>query len=225
MINMDFSQRVVIDTRQAPWLASPMEGVWRKPLAREDAERGHATSIVRYDPGAHFSPHDHPQGEEILVLSGTFSDESGDYPTGTYFRNPEGFRHAPFSKAGCEILVKLHQFSDRDRQHICINTHNANWLPGHGELRVLPLHQYQGEQVGLVRWPSGTHFQPHSHFGGEEIYVIEGELIDEFGRYPAGTWIRSPHGSRHNPYVEQDTMIWVKTGHLPIDDQDRDGCW
>jgi anti-sigma factor ChrR (cupin superfamily) len=217
MINMDFTQRVVIDTCQAPWLASPMEGVWRKPLAREDAERGHATSIVRYDPGAHFSSHDHPQGEEILVLSGTFSDESGDYPAGTYFRNPEGFRHAPFSKEGCEILVKLHQFSDSDRQHVCIDTHRTNWLPGHGELQVLPLHEYPGEQVALVRWPAGAQFQPHSHVGGEEIYVIEGELIDEFGRYPAGTWIRSPHGSRHNPYVEQDTLIWVKTGHLPID--------
>jgi anti-sigma factor ChrR (cupin superfamily) len=215
MINMDFSQRVVIDTRNVPWLASPMAGVWRKPLAREDAERGHATSIVRYEPGASFSAHDHPQGEEILVLSGTFSDESGNYPAGSYFRNPEGYRHAPFSKEGCEILVKLHQFSDQDRQHVCINTHRSNWLPGHGELQVLPLHEHQGEQVALVRWPAGTTFQPHSHSGGEEIYVIEGELIDELGHYPAGTWIRSPHGSQHNPYVEQDTLIWVKTGHLP----------
>ncbi len=218
MINMDFSRRVVIDTRSAPWLASPMTGVWRKPLAREDAERGHATSIVRYDPGARFSSHDHPKGEEILVLSGTFSDESGDYPAGTYFRNPEGFRHAPFSNDGCEILVKLHQFSPQDRRHICIDTHQGNWQPGYGKLRVLPLYEGFGEQVALVRWPAGTTFQPHTHIGGEEIYVIEGELIDEFGRYPAGTWIRSPHKSQHNPYTEQDTLIWVKTGHL-LDEQ------
>ncbi len=216
MINMDFSQRVVINTHNAPWQASPMAGVWRKPLAREDAERGHATSIVRYDPGAHFSVHDHPQGEEILVLSGIFSDESGDYPAGSYFRNPEGYRHAPFSVEGCEILVKLHQFSDQDRQHVCIDTQNANWLPGHGKLQVLPLHQHQSEQVALVRWPAGTKFQLHRHLGGEEIYVIEGELIDELGRYPVGSWIRNPHGSQHNPYVEQDTLIWVKTGHLSL---------
>jgi anti-sigma factor ChrR (cupin superfamily) len=216
MINMDFFERVVIDTLNAPWLASPMTGVWRKPLAREDAERGHATSLVRYEPGARFSSHDHPQGEEILVLSGTFSDESGDYPAGSYLRNPEGYRHAPFSNEGCEILVKLHQFSAQDRQRVSIDTRHSNWLPGYGQLQVLPLHQYQGEGVALVRWPAGTVFQRHSHAGGEEIYVIEGELLDELGRYPAGTWIRSPHGSQHLPYVEQETLIWVKTGHLPI---------
>ena len=56
-----------------------MPGVCRKPLACEEAERGHATSIVRYDPGASFSEHGHPLGEEILVLEGTFSDQTGDY--------------------------------------------------------------------------------------------------------------------------------------------------
>lgn len=48
MLNMDFSQRVVIDSHWQDWIASPMPGVWRKALAREDAEHGHATSIVRY---------------------------------------------------------------------------------------------------------------------------------------------------------------------------------
>lgn len=214
MINMDYSQRVVINTKDAPWLPSPMAGVWRKPLAREDAERGHATSIVRYEPGARFSSHDHPKGEEILVLEGTFSDETGDYAAGSYLRNPKGYRHAPFSIDGCVILVKLHQFADSDHRHLCIDTHRSVWLPGHGSLSVLPLHQHQDEQVALVRWPTGAQFQPHRHLGGEEIYVIEGELIDELGRYPAGTWIRSPDGSQHNPHAEQDTLIWVKTGHL-----------
>lgn len=214
MLNMDFNRRVVIDTQQAEWIASPMPGVWRKPLAREAAEHGHASSIVRYEPGASFAAHNHPKGEEILVLEGTFSDETGDYPAGTYFRNPEGFRHAPFSNEGCVLLVKLHQFQCGDSAHVCIDTNTTQWLPGQGNLMVLPLHDYNGEQVALVRWLAGEKFRPHVHVGGEEIYVISGEFIDEQGRYPAGTWIRSPHMSRHNPYVEQDTLIWVKTGHL-----------
>ena len=214
MINMNFEKRVVINTHQQDWVESPRAGVWRKPLAREDAERGHATSIVRYEPGASFSRHDHPLGEEILVLQGIFSDESGDYPAGTYFRNPEGFLHAPFSKEGCEILVKLHQFENNDNAHVCIDTHNADWHPGNGNLQVLPLHDFDSESVALVRWPAGERFQSHVHPGGEEIYVISGEFIDEHGRYPAGTWIRGPHMSRHDPYVEQDTLIWVKVGHL-----------
>ena len=215
MLNMDFAERVVIDTLSQDWVASPMAGVWRKPLAREESERGHATSIVRYEPGARFRAHDHPGGEEILVLNGTFSDETGDYPAGNYFRNPEGFRHAPFSDHGCTLLVKLHQLQSDDRRHVVIDTHGASFEPGIGNLQVLPLHAHQGEQVALVRWPAGERFSRHRHPGGEEIYVISGELRDEHGSYPAGTWIRSPHMSEHCPYVEEDTLIWVKVGHLP----------
>ena len=214
MINMDLSQRVVINTNDQAWLQSPMQGVWRKSLAREDIERGHATSIVRYDAGAKFSEHNHPLGEEILVLDGIFSDQTGDYHAGTYFRNPEGFIHAPFSRQGCVLLVKLHQFHDDDDNNIAIDTTAAEWLPGNGNLQVIPLHNFGAEQVALVKWPAGERFQPHTHFGGEEIYVISGEFKDELGSYPAGTWIRSPHLSSHNPYVEKNTLIWVKVGHL-----------
>ncbi|TMP76706.1 cupin, partial [Pseudoalteromonas ruthenica] len=66
----------------------------------EGAEFGHATSIVRYAPGAVFSEHSHPLGEEILVLDGIFSDEQGDYPAGSYIRNPPGSKHTPFSDTG-----------------------------------------------------------------------------------------------------------------------------
>ncbi len=215
MINMDFTKRVVIHANEACWQQSPLPGVWRKPLARENRESGHATSIVKYDVGAKFSRHNHPLGEEIFVLSGTFSDETGDFPAGSYFRNPKGFVHAPFSLDGCELLVKLHQFSVRDNQRICVDTKQLPWQPGHGNLKVKPLYQFETESVALVFWPAGERFIPHRHFSGEEIYVISGELIDEFGRYPAGCWIRSPHLSEHTPFVEQDTVIWVKTGHLP----------
>lgn len=214
MLNMNFEQRVVMNILGLEWQASPKAGVWRKPLAREFKEQGHATSIVKYEPGASFSKHAHPLGEEILVLNGTFSDHTGDYKKGQYFRNPEGFEHAPFSKEGCTILVKLHQFQHDDNLHVVIDTQSAKWFDGQGALKVQPLHSYNTESTALVYWPAHTKFKPHQHWGGEEIYVIFGEFIDELGRYPAGTWIRSPHLSTHNPYVEVDTLIWVKTGHL-----------
>ena len=214
MLNMDFSQRVVIRTAELDWQASPCAGVWRKPLAREEAERGHATSIVRYDGGASFHEHDHPLGEEILVLQGTFSDASGDYGVGTYFRNPEGFIHAPFSEQGCVILVKLHQFQQGDNLHICIESDGHEW----GETQqILPLHEFQGESVCLIHWPAGApDLRPHTageDRGGEEIYVISGELIDDDGHYPAGTWIRATVPGM-NPHVEKESLIWLKTGHL-----------
>ena len=214
MINMDFSKMVAIDTNQQPWEPSPKPGVWRKPLAREEAEQGHATSLVKFEPGASFHSHDHPGGEEILVLDGLFSDETGDYPAGTYCRNPKGFQHAPFSREGCLLLVKLHQFQADDKQQFSIDTHKAAWTAGESGMEILPLHQHKTEQTALIRLPAGARPQAHEHDGGEEIYVISGEVVDEHGRYGAGCWVRFPHMSHHSPYVEQDSLIWVKSGHL-----------
>lgn len=216
MLNMNFAERIVIETESISWLASPAQGVWRKPLEREDAESGHTTSIVRYEAASQFKTHPHPMGEEILVLDGVFSDQHGDYPAGTYIRNPPGSSHAPFSKQGCTILVKLNQFDARDGATVRIDTSKQQWLAGQGGLEVMPLHNFEHEHVALVKWPVGERFQPHKHFGGEEIFVLSGEFRDEHGHYPQGSWIRSPHMSEHFPFVEQETIIWVKTGHLPL---------
>ena len=216
MLNMNLQDKVVIDTAAQDWQPSPAAGVWRKPLEREQAESGRASALVRYDAGSSFSRHEHPLGEEILVLEGTFSDEHGDYPIGTYLRNPPGSGHSPFSTDGCVLLVKLEQFNPLDSASVRINTHEADWLPGQGGLQVMPLHDFEGEHVALVKWPANERFAPHRHFGGEEVLVLSGEFIDEHGRYPQGCWLRSPHQSEHFPYVEQPTIIWVKVGHLPI---------
>lgn len=216
MLNMDFEQRVVININEAEWLKSPAPGVWRKPLARENKESGHATSIVRYEPGSHFAAHTHPNGEEILVLEGVFSDETGDYPVGSYLRNPPGSSHAPFSEEGCVILVKLEQFAQGDDQEVKIDTRRTSWLPGQGNLQVMPLHSFEGEHTALVKWPAGERFQPHKHFGGEEILVLSGIFRDEHGTYPALSWLRSPHMSQHFPFTNEETVIWVKTGHLDV---------
>jgi len=214
VINMDFSQRVVINTAKLDWLPSPSPNVMRKPLEREAKESGHTTSIVTYKAGAKFPRHSHPMGEEIFVLSGLFSDESGDYPAGSYIRNPPGSAHSPYSENGCVLLVKLNQFHPEDRTQIRIDTQAQSWQSGIGGLQVMGLHQFQCEHVALVKWPAGEKFQPHTHYGGEEVFVLSGEFQDEHGRYPKHTWIRSPHMSQHFPFVNEETVIWVKTGHL-----------
>ena len=215
-MNMDFSKQVVINTLQQEWIASPSSNVFRKPLEREAAEFGHTSSIVRFGPDSFFPPHTHPLGEEILVLDGVFSDERGDYEAGTYIRNPPNSSHSPFSKEGCTLFVKLDQFNPQDNARVLIDTNSTHWLPGQGNLQVTPLHEFQGEHVALVKWPAREQFQPHTHFGGEEIFVLSGEFKDEYGNYPAGTWLRNPHMSKHFPFVEEETVIWVKVGHLPF---------
>lgn len=213
-LNLDFSKKISINTQQQAWLPSPLLGVERKPLARENAESGHATSIVKYQPGASFSEHSHPFGEEIYVIAGVFSDEHGDYPAGTYLRNPPGSKHAPFSKQGCTLFVKLNQFSKSDTEVVRVNTHTSDWQVGHGGLEVMPLHQFETQHTALVKWPAGERFKPHRHFGGEEILVLSGEFKDEHGSYPTLTWLRSPHLSEHHPFVDEETVILVKVGHL-----------
>jgi anti-sigma factor ChrR (cupin superfamily) len=214
-LNADFSQRVLIRPADSPWLASPMPGVERRMLDRIGDEVARATSIVRYAAGSYFSEHQHPGGEEFLVLDGVFSDDRGDYPAGTYVRNPIGSHHAPFSREGCTIFVKLMQFDQTDEQHVVIDSNQAQWRPGLVPgLQVLPLHQHGTEHVALVRWAPGTYFNVHRHWGGEEVLVLEGTFQDEFGDYPAGTWLRSPHLSQHTPFSEAGCLIWVKTGHL-----------
>lgn len=95
-VNADFSARVVIESQIAPWVTSPEQGVERKLLDRVGDQVARATSIVRYAPGSAFATHEHALGEEFLVLSGTFADEHGEYPPGTYVRNPPGSQHGAF---------------------------------------------------------------------------------------------------------------------------------
>ena len=214
-VNADFNARVAIDARNMPWMASPQAGVERKMLDRVGDEVARATSIVRYAPGSVFAPHTHDLGEEFLVLTGTFEDDQGAYPAGTYVRNPPGSRHRPFSTAGCEIFVKLRQFQAGDDARVVIDTSQAAFRPGLVPgLTVLPLHEYGSEHVALVRWAPGTRFQVHTHWGGEEILVLEGTFSDEYGDYPAGSWLRSPHLSRHQPFSDEGCLIYVKVGHL-----------
>ncbi|WP_210395440.1 cupin domain-containing protein [Motiliproteus sediminis] len=217
MLHADLSRRVVVTPADYCWVDSPVAGVERMMLDRIGDEVGRASSLVRYAPNSEFPSHRHGGGEEILVLEGVFGDEQGRYPAGTYLRNPVGSEHSPVVGAeGATIFVKLHQFDPADERQVVLDTASAGWSAGLVEgLSVLPLHQYQAEQVALVRWAPFTRFQPHAHYGGEEILVLEGRFCDEHGEYPAGSWIRNPHMSRHTPFTRAEgALIYVKVGHL-----------
>jgi anti-sigma factor ChrR (cupin superfamily) len=217
-LNADFSQRVVIDPLSLEWVDSPVSGVQRQLLERDGSEVARATSLVRYAPDSHFSRHAHQLGEEIFVLDGVFADEFGSYGAGTYIKNPPGSAHAPYSVSGCTLFVKLRHLDLADDQRTVIDTRHTPWFPGlvPGQ-SVMPLSEFGAQHTALVRWAPGTQFNLHHHFGGEEIYVLEGVFEDEHGRYPAGTWIRSPHMSAHRPLSHEGCTILVKTGHLPIE--------
>lgn len=215
ILNDDFSRRVAITPDRMNWVPSPSAGVERIMFDRIGEEVARATSVVRYAAGSSFPRHVHGGGEEYFVIEGVFSDETGDHGYGSYVRNPVGTGHAPFTRDGATIFVKLWQFQDGDDIPVKVDWTRSAFVPGLVDgLSVLPLHAYGNESVALVRWAPGTVFQDHPHAGGEEIFVIEGTFADEHGVYPAGSWLRNPDGSRHCPYSDEGCLIYVKTGHL-----------
>lgn len=215
-LNDDFTLRIVDHAAEAVWQPSPLPGVDRRMLDRVGEEVARATSVVRYAPGSQFAAHQHGGGEEILVLEGVFSDDSGDHPAGTYLRNPPGSAHAPFSREGCVLFVKLWQFAADDTTPVRLDTRHQPWRPGLvAGLSVMPLHEHDGVSTALVRWAPHTRFQPHRHPGGEEILVLDGVFSDEWGDYPRHTWLRSPRWSQHAPFTgPEGALIYVKVGHL-----------
>jgi anti-sigma factor ChrR (cupin superfamily) len=195
-----------------------MPGVERMMLDRIGDEVARATSLVRYAPNSSFSPHVHSGGEEFFVLEGEFGDEHRSYPAGSYVRNPIGTSHTPrVGDAGCTILVKLHQFDQDDSTPVFINTLDGEWIPDYAPgLDVMLLHQFQNEKVVLIRWVPNTPFKEHTHYGGEEVFVLEGRFSDEHGDYPAGTWLRLPDQSSHSARTgDEGALLFVKSGHLP----------
>ena len=216
-LNADFTQRAAMDTASMDWQASPSPTVWRKRLDLVDGEFSRVTSVVRYDPDSSFHPHDHPQGEEILVLDGMFSDEHGDYPAGTYLLNPMGFRHAPFSRDGCVLFVKLCQYGGEGRGHVVVDTKTAPWTPGEAPgVEVMPLYADDAypETMELLRLAAGAAPPEHGCPGGEEIFVLDGALEADTGRCAAGAWLRLPPDGRLALTSEGSCTLYRKRGHL-----------
>jgi hypothetical protein len=218
-LNADFSRRVAVHAARQPWVASPMAGVERRMLDRIGDEVARATSIVRYAPGSHFSPHTHGGGEEFFVLEGVFEDEQGESPAGAYVRNPPTSRHTPGSAPGCVLFVKLWQFDLSDRMQVRIDTgpmpyRSASNRPG---VELIPLFRNSREEVSLERWAPTAEITM-SLPGGAEVLVLDGYFddIDEGGeRFEVQSWLRLPAGgSLQTKAGPEGCKVWIKTGHL-----------
>ena len=215
-LNADFSRRVVMHGDEIPWRASPMPGVDRRMLDRLGDEVARATTIVRYAPDSKFSSHVHTGGEEFLVLDGVFSDEHGDFPEGSYIRNPPESSHTPGSAPGTTIFVKLWQFDLADRTHIRIDTNKARYLPDSDRagVTVLPLFHDVHEDVSMEQWEPGTDATINAP-GGAEVLVVSGDFELEGESFRKQSWLRMPKGDRITAKTgPEGVKIWIKRGHL-----------
>jgi quercetin dioxygenase-like cupin family protein len=150
--------------------------------------------------------------QDIYVLSGTLIEGGRTHSTGSFL----GRGHAVTLRAGPSgaIVFMYRDHVARTSGHETLNPNELVWHDGAvAGMTVAPLSKTH-HRLALVRWRPGTHAQAHRHPHGEEIFVLRGELRDERGAYPSGSWLRFPPGSGHAPYAEQNTLILLRNGHL-----------
>ncbi len=214
-LNDDFSKRVLIHSDKIDWIASPMPGVDRRMLDRIGGEVARATSIVRYAKGSHFSAHTHSGGEEFIVLEGVFQDEHGDYPVGTYVRNPPTTSHTPGAEDGCVIFVKLWQFDPEDRTQFRreMGAEAVQTAPGISEQ---VLHEDAQECVTWQKWDAGADAEITLP-GGAELLMFDGTLDEGGETLVKNSWLRLPEGATLKATAGPDgATFWMKSGHLPF---------
>ena len=215
-LNADFSQRAAMHGATMDWISSPTPGVDRRMFDRMGEEVARATSIVRYAPDSLFPAHIHSGGEEYFVLEGVFQDDAGDFPRGTYVRNPPQSRHTPGSEPGCVIFVKLWQFDPQDRTQVRVNSQDVVPVQSDERLGVelLPLYRDERENVRLERWAANTSIELDAP-GGLEILVLEGDFSEGGETFSYQSWLRLPAGARFSAQASHDgCKVWVKSGHL-----------
>ncbi len=213
-LNDDFSRNVVVTPEQNDWVPSPMPGVDRMMLDRIGDEVARATTIVRYAPGSAFSAHTHGGGEEFIVLDGIFSDEHGDFPAGSYIRNPPTSSHTPGSEPGCVIFVKLWQMQPDDRTHVRVATHKIGAVERAPGIAVTPLFQDAHEDVRIESWAPGTEDRVAAP-AGAEVLILSGTAELDGKSLPAWSWIRrAPEAGADLKAGPDGARFWIKTGHL-----------
>lgn len=224
-LNADLKTDITLNSHEMAWQDSPAVGVTRKRLYRAGPEEaGRVTSIVRYAPGAAFPPHEHPEGEEILVLEGVFSDERGDWPAGSYLQNPEGYRHGPWSQAGCTLFVRLRQHPGK-RQTVSILQKDRQWQTkqttantvayrfcelSEGIMADSAAHNAKPDRSLLIDCENPAALGKQLISSDLEAYIITGGLTIDDQYWPAGTWLRRPAGTTVKVTGAEHCLLYVR---------------
>jgi quercetin dioxygenase-like cupin family protein len=214
-INDDFTRPVIVHAAKQEWVPSPAAGVDRRMLFRIGEEKARASSIVRYAPESAFPRHTHTGGEEFVVLEGVFQDEHGDYPAGSYIRNPPATSHVPSSNEGCTIFVRLWQFRADDRaQTVRRPGEGRQVAPRAGAVAATLLFDDGHEQVRFEDWQAGANVTVENT-EGLEFLVLRGGLIVNGETLEPQAWGRLPAGMALQARVSgEGARVWMKHGPL-----------
>jgi len=214
-INDDFTRPVIVHASRQEWVRSPAPGVDRRMLFRIGEEKARATSIVRYAPESAFPRHTHTGGEEFVVLDGVFQDEHGDYPAGSYIRNPPGTSHVPSSKEGCTIFVRLWQFRSDDRAQTVRRPGEGKQVsPRSGDAAATILFDDGHEEVRFEDWRPEVSVTVENT-KGLEFLLLSGGLVMNGQTLESPAWGRLPAGMALQAHVPGErARVWMK--HAPL---------
>eukprot|EP00965_Chrysotila_dentata_P118346 3911880-Pleurochrysis_carterae.AAC.3 len=226
-IHADFAVAAAVHFDAAKFIESPAAGVSRFMLDRIGEEKARATTIVRYQPNSRFPEHEHIGGEEFMVLAGTFKDQFGEFPAGTYVRNPIGSKHAPWvDEDGCTIMVKLLQMAETGEGtsplHVDFGktkSEQAQQTPFGSKSRL-----YSNEKTGEVveaLWAHADASIPADELAlkGEEIFVVDGSIALDGEAFERWGWCRFPAAPPSDKRLSLKAgpvgaTLYRKTGHL-----------
>ena len=150
---------------------------------------------------------------DVYVMAGTVLEHGRRHAADGFFSRSHAIRLQAES-AGATVFM----YRDRATRRSGNETWHFDelvWHEGDSPGMAVALLSKTHHRLALVSWQRGTRAAAHSHPHGEEIFVLRGELCDERGAYPAGSWLRLHPGSNHSPYADQDTLILLRNGHLP----------
>ncbi|MFP6736322.1 MAG: cupin domain-containing protein [Rhodospirillales bacterium] len=221
-VNADLTKFVVIAADDMAWDATEIDGIFCKTLERV-TETGLAreSCLYKMNPGASFGGQTLEERAEIFVVYGSVSDGVSEIGKYTYHRMPPGSDVHIHSSAGCVIFFRRRQGRGANGATFTIDATVAkNFEPwgGRGSVKI-PLED--PAEPGVGAWIGSMipdlHIPNHDHAGGEEIFVVEGVIEDEYCVAGPRTWMRFPLGFEHSPFSRHDDVLMlVREGDVKI---------
>jgi hypothetical protein len=149
---------------------------------------------------------------ELLVLGGMLAGDDGRTLDNGDFAILGGGIALRAGDAGAQVLA-YRDTSGAAFDELVVLRADRPWREGRTPGMLGANLCNKGHALNLVMWQPGALTRHHAHPGGEEIFVLRGELCEE-ARRPAGSWMRLHPGAWHAPFVETPTLILVRSGHL-----------
>ncbi len=99
------------------------------------------------------------------------------------------------------IKTKKNRFLPYDRYGKVIL--GLEWIP-------LSKDNLYEKEIFLINFKPKSHSSLHKHYGIEEFFVLEGELIDEDGQiFQKGDFVRFETGTQHSSYTKKGCKLLV----------------